>query len=70
MSAPVVITLGSEFTAWITGPRIAWLLDQCGLPRQYDAASKCWMTSRRSVPELEAYLQSRKRPVIIREVLQ
>lgn len=66
---PVVITLGTPYTAWVRGPRVAWLLDHLGLPKQYDHSSRCWMTSRKSVDDLAAYLEQRKRPVYVREGL-
>ena len=65
----VKIVFVSEFTAQIRTSAAGYLLEQAGLPRQYDATTKCWLTSRRSVDDLLAWLDHHHRPAYIVEAL-
>lgn len=65
----VTIDIVTVNTAQVRTSRVAYLLDQARAPRQYDPEAGCWITSRKALPDLLAYLQDRKRPVIVREPL-
>ncbi len=54
----LTIVLGTVSTAWVRGPRIIGMLDNLGLPRQYDRNVGCWMTSRRGIGDLIAYAEA------------
>jgi hypothetical protein len=68
-SRAVEISIITPNTAAVRGNRIAWLLEQAGVPRQFDAGQDCWTTSRRSVDRLAAYLKMRGRPYVVIEAL-
>ncbi len=65
----VYVDIVSQNTAHVRGSRISYMLQQAGVLRQYNAAQGCWMTALSTLPDLLAWLQDRKRPVVVREVL-
>ena len=56
----------SQNTVHVRTSRAAFMLDEAGAPRQYDAKAKCWMTSRSTLPDLLAWLQVHNRPVVVK----
>ena len=68
VSRTVVIDVITANTVTIRTSRAAHLLDDAGVPRQYNPELKCWMTSRRTLPDLLAWLDVCNRPVVYNEM--
>ena len=67
MSNVVVIDIISRHTATVKTRRAAFMLDEARAPRQYNPELKCWTTSRNALPDLLAWLESRRRPVVLND---
>ncbi len=65
--ATLTITTGTlPHSARVTGTGIRHLLDDVGLPWQWDPRQRCWLVPRRRVDELVAAAEHAGQHVIVR----
>lgn len=67
-SSPLVIEVGSRYSAWVFGPGIVRATDRVGCKRQWCGEQHTWMVPTRRVPDLVADCDSRGRRVVVRQV--